>query len=464
LTWISGKLPWLVFGGYHASGYHSTTGNPIPIRKKFMAQLLDVQGRPRIVVTGVGVMSPLGHTADESWQSLLHGRSGIGPITQFDASEFPARIAGEVKDFVAREYMDFKEARRMSRASQLAVAAARMALADADLPEPVPDAERTGVLVGTGMGGFEKADESVTTLRNKGVNRVNPFAMTACLPNMPSHHVSLLAQALGPISTVVSACATGTQAIGEAMEMIRRGSADVMLTGGVEGLIHEAAIAGFGAMRALSTNYNDTPQKASRPFDKKRDGFILSEGAGIVVLERLDRALARGARIYAEALGHASSSDAYHVAAPDPEAAGAVRAMRWPLEDAGVLLEAVDYINAHGTSTPVNDATETYAIKRLFGERAYEIPVSSSKSVLGHAMGGAGAIEAIFCAYALREDIIPPTWNYEIPDPECDLDYVPNAPRSAALEVTLSNSFGLGGQNACLVLGKFKNSIDNNSH
>jgi 3-oxoacyl-[acyl-carrier-protein] synthase II len=416
-------------------------------------QYVDERGRPRVVITGIGVMSPLGHTAAESWDSLLNGHSGIGPITQFDASEFPCRIAGEVKDFQPKRYMDFKEARRISRASQLAIAAARMALADAHLPEPVPDGERTGVLIGTGVGGFEVADAAMLVLRNKGFSRVSPFAMTGFLPNMPSHHVSLLAQALGPISTITAACATGTQAIGEGMEMIRRGAADRVLAGGVEGLVHESAMAGFGAMRALSTAFNDAPHRASRPFDKNRDGFILSEGAGVVILERLDLALERKAPIYAEVRGHASSSDAYHVAAQDPDAAGAVRAMQWALADAGVGLDAVDHINAHGTSTPMNDLSETLAVKRLFGERAYEIPMSSNKSVLGHAMGGAGAIEAIFAALTIKEGIIPPTWNYETADPECDLDYVPNAPRPAPVRTVLSNSFGLGGQNACLVLG-----------
>jgi len=420
-------------------------------------EFLDARGRPRIVITGMGVMSPLGHTTAESWESLLYGRSGIGPITRFDASQFPCRIAGEVKDFVAKKYMDFKEARRISRASQLAVAAARMALEDASLPETLPNPERVGTLIGTGVGGFEVADENLQTLRSQGFNRVSPFAMTGFLPNMPSHHVSLLAKALGPISTVTAACATGTQAIGEAMSMIRNGRADVMITGGVEGLIHEAAIAGFGAMRALSTGYNDCPQKASRPFDKDRDGFVLSEGAGVLIIERLDHALARQAHIYAELLGYASASDAYHVAAPDPEAAGAVRAMKWSIEDASLKSEDVNYINAHGTSTPMNDASETFAVKTLFGERAYELPISSSKSVLGHAMGGAGAIEAIFSTCALYHETIPPTWNYETADPECDLDYVPNAPRSAGLNVVMSNSFGLGGQNACLVLGKYEN-------
>ncbi|MEW5985607.1 MAG: beta-ketoacyl-ACP synthase II [Chloroflexota bacterium] len=420
-----------------------------------MAEFSDYRGRPRVVITGLGMLSPVGNTTEESWRSALTGRTGIGPITQFDASDLPCRIAGEVKEFNPANYMDFKEARRMSRCSQLAVAAARLALADAGLPEHVPDPERTGVVVGAGMGGFERADENMTAYRTKGFGRVSPFALASSLPNMPSHHVSLLAQTMGPISTVVAACATGTQAIGEAAEFLRRGVADRIIAGGVEGLIHAGAVAGFAAMRALSTAFNDRPDKACRPFDKDRDGFILGEGAGIVILERLDQALARGARIYAELLGHASSSDAYHVAAPDPEGAGAIRAMRWSLQDAGVRLEDVDYINAHGTSTPVNDAVETLSIKKLFGEHAYNIPVSSTKSVTGHCMGAAGALEAIFCALTLYHGVIPPTWNYETPDPVCDLDYVPNEPRPADVRVTMSNSFGLGGQNACLVLGKF---------
>lgn len=422
-----------------------------------MEQYLDHRGRPRIVITGIGMVSPLGNSAKESWESAVAGRSGVGPITQFDASDFPCRIAGEVRGFDAAEYIDFKEARRMSRASQLAVAAATMAMRDAELGETVSDPERTGVVIGTGMGGVERVDESMLVLRSRGLARVSPFALTSSLPNMPSHHVSLLAQTMGPISTVNAACATGTQAIGEALEFIRRGTAHTVLAGGVEGLIHEAALAGFSAMRALTTNYNDCPERASRPFDKDREGFILSEGAGVVVLERLDRALARGARIIAEVLGHASSSDAFHVAAPDPDGEGAVRAMRWAVEDAGVTLDEMDYINAHGSSTPINDRVETLAIKKLFGEKAYEIAVSSTKSVMGHAMGGTGAIEAIFCAYALHEGIVPPTINYETPDPECDLDYVPNVARRQDIRVAMNNSFGLGGQNACLVLGRYEN-------
>lgn len=425
-----------------------------------MTNYLDARGRPRIVVTGLGMLSPLGNTVEDSWDSLINGRSGVGPITQFDASHLPVQIAGEVKDFKPGDYMNFKESRRMSRASQLAVAAATMALQDADLANGLPDSERTGTLIGTGVGGFEVGDRETTVLRTKGFNRVSPFAMTAFLANMPSHHVSLLSQAMGPISTVVAACATGTQAIGEAAEFIRRGSADMVITGGVEGLIHESAIAGFAAMRAMATSFNDAPEKASKPFDKNREGFVLSEGAGVLVLERLDKAVERGAKIYAELLGHASSSDAFHVAAQDPDAAGAVRAMRWAIEDAGLQTNDIDYINAHGTGTPMNDLTETLAIKRLFGEPAYEIPVSSNKSMMGHAMGGTGAIEAIFSIYTMIQGLIPPTWNYETPDPECDLDYVPNAPRAADVRYVLSNSFGLGGQNACLVLGQYANHVN----
>lgn len=402
----------------------------------------------------MGAISPLGHTAGENWESLLIGRSGIGPITQFDSSHLPVHIAGEVKDFDPGDYMNFKEARRISRASQLAIAATTMALDDAGLHPPLDDAERVATIVGTGSGGLEVADRELTVLRTKGFNRVSPFAMVGYLANMPAYHLSLLAGAKGYISTVVAACASGTQALGEALDHVRNGRADMAIAGGVEGLVHEASITGFARMRALSTR-NDDPQHACRPFDRERDGTVISEGAGVVVLERLDHALARGATIQAELLGYATSSDAFHISQPDPQAAGAVRAMRWALEDARVNTDQIDYINAHGTSTPLNDAMETLAIKSLFGEQAYEIPVSSSKSVLGHAMGATGAIEAIMCAYALNNAVIPPTWNYEVPDPECDLDYVPNAPREAPLRTVLSNSFGMGGQNACLVMSKF---------
>lgn len=418
---------------------------------------VDSRGRPRVVITGMGAITPIGNSVAESWESVLNGRSGIDHITQFDASHLPVRFAGEVKGFEPKDYIPHREVRRMSRCSQLAVGAARQALDNAGFNGSVPDPERSGVIVGTAMGGYEKADENTQVFRNKGLNRVTPFALISTLPNMPGHHVSVMARTLGPLNTVVSACATGTQAIGEAADYIRYGRADMMIAGGVEAVMHETAIAGFSAMRGLANSYNDDPTRASRPFNLDREGFVYSEGVGIVILERLDHALARGATILAEVLGHAASSDAFHVAALDPEGAGPIRCMRWALDDSGIEAEAVDYINAHGTSTPANDAMETKAIKRVFGEEAYSIPVSSTKALTGHMMGGSGAVEAILTISALQAGILPPTWNYETPDPECDLDYVPNAPRAADLRVALSNSFGLGGQNACIVLGKYSN-------
>jgi len=400
-------------------------------------------------------MTPLGLTIEETWEGLLAGRSGVGPITQFDASELPVRIAGELKGFDPTQYIDFKEARRMSRCSQVAVATAQAALADAGMELPLADEVRTGVLVGCGVGGFECAVEAVDAFRAKGVGRVNPFSVTALLVNMPSHHVSYWSGAKGPISTVVTACATGTQAVGEASELIRRGAADVVICGGVEALIHFAPIAGFCAMRALSTR-NDEPERASRPFDADRDGFVYSEGCAVFVLEALEHARARGARIRAEVLGHASSSDAFHVAQPDPEGMGATRAMQWAIKDAGLSPEDVDYINTHGSSTPVSDPIETQAIKRVFGKRAYEIPVNSTKSMIGHAMGGSGAIEAAVCVLTVERGVVHPTINLETPDPECDLDYVAEGARQVEVRVALNNSFGLGGQNACLVVGRFE--------
>ncbi len=422
-----------------------------------MEENMNINGRSRVVITGVGAISPIGLNADENWDSLINGRSGISLITQFDSSHLPVHIAGEVKGFAPKDFMSFKEARRISRGSQLIIAATQMALKDAGLKVPLANGERVSTVIGTGAGGLEVADRELGVLRTKGFNRVSPFAMVGFLPNMPAYHVSLIAGAKGPINTVVAACASGTQAIGEALDYIRHGRADIAVTGGVEGLIHESAFTGFARMRALSLR-NDAPEKASRPFDKERDGTVLSEGSGMLVLERLDHALERGAHIYAEILGHACASDAFHISQPDPEAGGMYRAMKWALEDAKVKLDQVDYINAHGTSTPLNDKTETFAIKRLFGEYAHEIPISSSKSVTGHALGATGALEAIYSIYALKKGIIPPTWNYETPDPECDLDYVPNAPRHANLEYVLSNSFGMGGQNACLVFKHFQNS------
>jgi 3-oxoacyl-[acyl-carrier-protein] synthase II len=408
----------------------------------------------RIVVTGLGAITPLGLTVKETWEGLVAGKSGVGPVTQFDASSFPTRIAGEVKGFDPKQYINFKEARRMARCSQLAVATAQEALTDAGLSLPFADEERVGVLLGTTIGGMEQVEQGLRTLWNRGLSRVKPFAVAAGVPNMPAHHISQAFQARGYNSTISVACASGTQAIGEAAEVIRRGAADVMISGGVEAMICEVPFAGFAAMRAISTR-NEEPEKASRPFEAHRDGFVIAEGCALLILESMEQALARGARIYAELLGYGCSSDAYHMAAPDPTATGPVLAMRWALENAGVEIADVDYINAHGPGTPLGDAAETKAIKTLFSERAYEVPISSTKSMIGHALGGAGAIEALACTLTIRDNVIHPTINYETPDPECDLDYVPNVARSAQVTFVLSNSFGLGGQNACLVLGRF---------
>jgi beta-ketoacyl-acyl-carrier-protein synthase II len=403
----------------------------------------------------MGAMTPLALTLEETWEGLLAGRSGVGLITQFDASESPSRIAGELKGFDPRNYMSAKEARRMARCSQVSVAMAQAALADAGLEPPLTNEDRVGVLVGTAVGGFECSLSVIDKHRAKGWGRVNPFDGMGMLLNMPSHHVSCLAGARGPISTEVAACASGTQAVGEAADFIRLGAADVMICGGIEALIHFGPITTFCAMRALSTR-NDEPERASRPFDIDRDGFVYSEGGAILVLESLEHARARGTRIRAEVLGQASSSDAFHIAQPDPEGRGAKQAMRRALDDAGLAPSDVDYINAHGTGTPINDPTETKAIKDVFGPGAYVIPISSTKSMIGHAMGGAGAIEAAVCVLTIEQGMIHPTINLDTPDPECDLDYVPSAARQADVRVTLSNSFGLGGQNACLVLGRFE--------
>jgi 3-oxoacyl-[acyl-carrier-protein] synthase II len=416
------------------------------------------KNRTRVVITGLGAITPLGLTVRELWDGLTAGRSGITRITQFDASALPCQIAGEVKGFNPAQYINVKEARRMSRCSQLVLATAKEAMADSGLQEGLPFPERSGVYLGTAVGGLEKLDEGIRALRTQGYDKISPFIPSAAIANMSAHHLSFTYRALGPLSTIVTACAAGSQAVGEATEMIRRGTADLMLTGGVEGVVTDFMIGGFCAMRALPTSYNDRPEKASRPFNKDREGFIFSEGCAILVLESLAHAQRRGARIYAEVLGASSSSDAYHVAAPDPEAAGAVRAMRWALQDAGIAPREVEYINAHGTSTPANDFTETLGIKKVFGESAPKIPISSTKSMIGHPMGAAGAVEAIVCVETMLHGEIHPTINYESPDPELDLDYVPNTKRAADVRIALSNSFGLGGQNACLVLRKWEES------
>lgn len=411
--------------------------------------------RPRVVITGIGAITPLGASVAQFWEGLLAGRSGIRRITSFDPDGLPCQIAGEIPDFDPVNYMDKKDARRMARSSQIALAAAVDAMADAGLPDPMPEPERAAIVFGTGIGGLDVYDEAAQVYRARGYERVNPYALPATIPNMPAFAIGQRFRCLGPSCTITTACATGTQAIGEAAELIRRGAADVVIAGGTEAMIRDFAIVGFIAMRALPVNYNHRPEKASRPFDLHREGFVFSEGAGVLVLEKLEHALGRSARIYAEVAGHASSSEAFHMAALEPNGAGPARTMRWALRDAGMQPAEIDYINAHGSSTKSNDSIETQAIKSVFGEQAYRIPVSSTKSMIGHAMGASGALEAIACVLALQHGWLPPTINYETPDPECDLDYVPNQARRAAIKTALSNSFGLGGQNACLILKRY---------
>ncbi len=422
-----------------------------------MSNLVRQPAGPRVVITGMGAITPLGHCVADTWQSLVEGRSGVDEITQFDAGHLAVRFAAEVKNFNPEHYIPRKEARRMARSSQFAVATATQAVEDAGLAYPFPDdlAERSGVLLGTGMGGFDKVEEGIKTHLERGLSKVNPFSLPAALPNLSTFHVCIKLNAQGYSNTTATACAAGNIAIAEAAEIIKRGQCEVMLAGGVEGAITETTIAGFIVMRAISSR-NEEPARASRPFDSSRDGFVVGEGCAIFVLERLEHALARGARIYAEVLGTGHSSDTYHIAAPDPGSRGAIRAMKWALADAGVRPDEIDYINAHGPSTPLGDAAETFAIKSLFGPQAYRIPVSSTKSMIGHALGGAGAIEALACVKAIETGIIHPTINYQHPDPECDLDYVPNQAREKEVNLVLSNSFGLGGQNSCLIVGKYK--------
>ncbi len=408
-----------------------------------------------MVITGMGAVTPLGLGVDEMWENLVAGRSGIGRITHFDPTGFPSQIAGEVKDFDPTRYMSNREARRMARFSQLAVAAALQAVENAGLNGSNAELERVGVLLGNGNGGLPTTQEECRVLFERGGMRIKPFFFPMVLPNMAAANVSRLLGFKGYNSTVTTACAASNQAIGEAMEVIRRGVADVMVSGGTEAGISEIGLAGFCVMRALSTQ-NGAPEKASRPFDAKRDGFIASEGAAVFVLESLEHALRRDALILTEVSGFGSSSDAFHLVQPDDTGDGAFHAMSNALEDAGIHPHEVAYINAHGTSTPLNDAVETLAIKRLLGDYAYKVPISSTKSMVGHGLGAAGAVEAIACVKSITEGVIHPTINYEFPDPECDLDYVPNKAREQEVNVVLSNSFGFGGQNACLVFRRFE--------
>lgn len=412
-------------------------------------------GSRRVVITGMGAITPLGLSVQETWESLLAGRSGIARLTQFDPSSCSSQIGGEVRSFEPTDYMDKKEARRMARFSQFAVAVAGMALRDAGLALADGGRERMGIVLGTGIGAA--VSESVLayqTILDRGAGRVSPFYVTTMLPNMASFQVSYIYGLKGPSSTIVTACAAGAQAIGEALEAIRRGEVEVMLAGGTEASHCLTGMAGFCAMRALSTR-NDEPERASRPFDRDRDGFVVSEGCGMLALEELGHARRRGASIYAELRGYGASSDAYHLSAPDPTGEGAARAMRRALEQAGLEPEEVDYVNAHATSTPLGDVAETLAIKNALGEHGYRIPVSATKSMTGHMFGASGAVELIVSVLTMRDGVVHPTINYENPDPDCDLDYVPNASRKAEVNLALSNSFAFGGVNVSLVVGKY---------
>jgi len=409
----------------------------------------------RVVITGVGAVTPLGNTAEEFWAGLLEGRSGIGPITRFDATDFPTRIAGELKGFDPLKYIDRKDDRKFDPFLKYAVACATMAVEDAALKTDSVDPTRFGVLVGSGVGGLETLLGNYEVLRTKGPDRVSPFFIPMLIVNMASGVISMRLGAKGPNSSVVTACATGNHAIGDATKIIERGDADLMIAGGSEAIIIPLTIAGFCQMKAMSTR-NDDPTHASRPFDAERDGFVCGEGGGLVVLESLEHARRRDARIYAEVVGYGMTGDAHHMTAPDPEGDGAARSMAAALRDAGLEPSAVGYINAHGTSTPYNDKFETLAIKRVFGEHARKLAVSSTKSMTGHLLGAAGGIEAIATAFALHHGMLPPTINYEKPDPDCDLDYIPNVARPQEVEVALSNAFGFGGTNATLAFRKFR--------
>ncbi|MCL5283163.1 MAG: beta-ketoacyl-ACP synthase II [Armatimonadetes bacterium] len=405
----------------------------------------------RVVITGVGMVTPVGIGRHEFWNNLLAGVSGIRPITSFDTSKFTTRFAGEIPDFEPFDYMDRKEAKRMDRFSQMAVAAAKLAIEDADLKVDEGNSERVGVLVGSGIGGIATIEEQYKILLERGPDRVSPFLIPSLISDMATGQISILIGAKGPNSAVVTACATGTHAIGDAAEIIRRGDAEVMVAGGAEAPLTPLGVAGFCAARTLSTR-NDEPQRASRPFDAQRDGFVMAEGAGIVILERLDHAVRRGADLYAEVIGYGMSGDAYHITAPAPDGDGAVRAIKMALDHAGIDPQEVDYVNAHGTSTLLNDKTETTALKKAFGAHAYKLAVSSTKSMTGHLLGASGAVEAIATSLAVKHQVAPPTINYEFPDPECDLDYIPNQARPMKIRAALSNSFGFGGHNATILL------------
>jgi len=406
------------------------------------------------VITGIGLVTPLGVGTQKNWEALLRGESGIGPVTRFDISRFATRFAGEIKGFDPLPFIERKEVRKMDLFIQYAIVAAQLAVEDSGIPPAGLEGDRTGVCVGSGIGGIGSLEETHTVLLEKGPDRVSPFFLIQTIINEAAGQISIKYRAKGPNTATVTACSTGTHAVGDSFRMIARGEADVMFAGGAEAPVTPLGMAGFCALKALSER-NDEPAKASRPFDARRDGFVMGEGAGIVLLEDLEHALARGARIYAEVSGYGMTSDAYHVTAPAPDGDGAIRVMLRALADAGARPEDVGYINAHGTSTPFNDKTETMAIKKVFGEHAMKIGVSSTKSMMGHLLGAAGGVEAGITALCLKHQIMTPTINYEFPDPDCDLDYVPNAARPAEIVCALSNSFGFGGTNGALLFRRF---------
>ncbi|KAA0258802.1 beta-ketoacyl-ACP synthase II [Deferribacter autotrophicus] len=411
--------------------------------------------KKRVVITGIGLVTPIGIGVDENWQGLLSCKSGVGQLTKFDASEFPVKIAAEVKNLTPENYVDKKDVKRFDEFIVFALVAAELASRDAGLNFDNIEHEEAGAIIGSGIGGFQTIEEQHEIYLNKGYRRVSPFFIPSAIINMASGAISIRYGLKGPNSSVVTACATGSHAVGDAFKIIQRGDAKIMFAGGAESAITPLAVAGFANMKALSKR-NDEPEKASRPFDKDRDGFVMGEGAGILILEELEHALKRNAKIYAEVVGYGMTGDAYHITAPDESGDGAVRAMKMAIKDAGINPEDVDYINAHGTSTPYNDAIETRAIKTVFGEHAYKLMVSSTKSMTGHLLGAAGSVEAAYCALALKNGMIPATINLDEPDPECDLDYVPNKPKTANIKYALSNSFGFGGTNACLLLKKYE--------
>ncbi len=409
----------------------------------------------RVVITGLGMVSPLGIGVEKTWQALIQGKSGVVRITKFDPTGFDTQIAAEVKDFVPENFMEKKEIKRMDIFIQYAMASAMMALEDAQLPITPQNADRVGVVVGAGLGGLTTIESFHKVLMEKGPGRISPFFIPALIVNEAPGQISIRFGAKGPNYSVVTACATGNHNIGNAWRMIQQGDADAIIAGGVEATITPLAVSGFNAMKALSTR-NHEPEKASRPFDKDRDGFVMGEGCGIIILEEMNQALDRGAKIYAEIIGYGLNGDAYHITAPAPDGEGAARCMAMALKSAGISPEEVDYINAHGTSTDYNDLYETMAIKAVFKEHAEKLAVSSTKSMTGHLLGGAGGVEAIFTVLTIHRGVIPPTINYDTPDPECDLDYVPNVARMADVRVALSNSFGFGGTNAVLIFKKFE--------